>query len=49
LPKLDASIETCEGLRFVTGFLLFRFMGDRKDLESKTHKFDRIFEDKPMK
>jgi uncharacterized protein YecE (DUF72 family) len=42
------SIETlAKALDLVTGdFCYVRFMGDRKDLESKTHKFDRILEDK---
>ncbi len=42
------SIETlAQALDLVTGdFCYARFMGDRKGLESKTQKFDRIIEDK---
>jgi len=44
MPSIDT---LAKALDLVTGdFCYVRFMGDRKDLESKTHKFDRILEDK---
>jgi uncharacterized protein YecE (DUF72 family) len=44
MPSLDT---LAKALDLVTGdFCYARFMGDRKDLERKTGKFDRILEDK---
>jgi uncharacterized protein YecE (DUF72 family) len=44
MPGIDT---LAKALNLVTGdFCYVRFMGDRKSLESKTQKFDRIIEDK---
>jgi uncharacterized protein YecE (DUF72 family) len=44
MPSIDT---LAKALDLVTGdFCYVRFMGDRKELESKTQKFDRIMEDK---
>jgi uncharacterized protein YecE (DUF72 family) len=44
MPRIDT---LARALDLVTGeFCYARFMGDRKDLQSKTKRFDRIIEDK---
>ena len=44
MPQIDT---LAKALDLVTAdFCYIRFMGDRKDLESKTEKFDKIIEDK---
>ncbi len=44
MPGIDT---LAKALDLVTGdFCYVRFMGDRKDLEGKTQKFDKIIEDK---
>lgn len=44
MPPID---KLAKALDLVTGdFCYVRFMGDRKDLESKTQRFDRLLDDK---
>lgn len=44
MPRIDT---LAKALDLVTGdFCYVRFMGDRKDLESKTQRFDRLLDDK---